>query len=147
MTSINDISANVSEVSKLHSQILASPKADENSKRLLEDNMAQIKRTATRVRQKLKEIEKSLADYDPCKHYTAEYRIISTQYSMLEHLVVQVMTDYNRVQNDYRERCKARIMRQLEITGRTVPSDEIEEMLENDNPAVFVEGVSIITYN
>lgn len=143
LSAIDNISSNVREVSKLHSQILASPKADENSRRLLEDNMAEIKRTASRVRQKLKEMEKNLAEYDQEKHKTAEYRIKSIQYSMLEHRVVDVMTEYNRVQNEYRERCKARIMRQLEITGRTVTgTDEIEEMLEKDNPAVFIQGVS-----
>lgn len=146
LQAIEIMSSTVREVGKIHSQILASPKAEENCKRSLEDHMAEIKRTASLVRQKLKDMEKSLADYDRDKRQTAEYRIKSTQHSMLEHRVVQVMTEYNRVQNEYRERCKARIVRQLEITGRTVSSnEEIEEMLEQDNPAVFIQGIVMDT--
>ena len=145
LQAIDIIGTYVREVSKIHSQILASPKADENSKRLLEDKMAEIKRTASRVRQKLKDMEKHLAEYQKDKHHTAEYRIKSTQHSMLEHRVVEVMTEYNRVQNEYREKYKARIVRQLEITGRSVSgNDEIEEMLEQENPNVFVQGVCIV---
>lgn len=39
-----------------------------------------------------------------------------TQHAMLSQKVVAVMNDYNKMQNDYRERCKARIQRQLEIS-------------------------------
>lgn len=35
---------------------------------------------------------------------------------MLSQKFVEVMTDYNKTQTDYRERCKARIQRQLEIS-------------------------------
>ncbi len=46
----------------------------------------------------------------------AEYRIRKTQHSMLMQKFIEVMTDYNKTQTDYRERCKARIQRQLEIS-------------------------------
>jgi len=56
------------------------------------------------------------------------------------------MTDYNATQNDYRDRCKARIQRQLEITGKQVTDAELEDMLENSrdgSPAIFTGGVRI----
>lgn len=62
-------------------------------------------------------------------------------------MFIEVMTDYNVTQNDYRERCKARIQRQLEITGKQVSDNEIENLLENNkdgSPAIFTGGVSII---
>ena len=55
------------------------------------------------------------------------------------------MTEYNRTQTDYRERCKGRIMRQLEITGRTTTSEEVEDMLEQGNAAVFTQGIIMDT--
>ena len=58
------------------------------------------------------------------------------------------MTDYNATQNDYRDRCKARIQRQLEITGRQVTDTELEDMLENSkdgSPAIFTGGVRCMT--
>lgn len=55
------------------------------------------------------------------------------------------MTEYNRTQTDYRERCKGRIQRQLEITGRQTTNEELEEMLEQGNPAVFTQGIIMET--
>lgn len=68
------------------------------------------------------------------------------------------MTDYNKTQTDYRERCKGRIQRQLEIcecishkqhkikrffvAGKQVDDSQIEEMIESGNAAVFTQGVS-----
>ncbi|XP_059930718.1 syntaxin-1A-like isoform X1 [Gadus macrocephalus] len=51
------------------------------------------------------------------------------------------MSEYNTTQSDYRERCKGRIQRQLEITGRNTTNDELESMLESDNPAIFTSGI------
>lgn len=55
------------------------------------------------------------------------------------------MTEYNRTQTDYRERCKDRIKRQLEITGRTTTNEELEDMLEQGNSAVFTQGIIMDT--
>ena len=38
------------------------------------------------------------------------------QHSTLSRKFIEVMNDYNNAQIDYRERCKARIQRQLEIS-------------------------------
>merc|ERR1711973_418685 len=43
------------------------------------------------------------------------------------------------------ERCKNRIMRQLEITGRTTTNEELEDMLEQGNSAVFTQGIIMDT--
>ena len=45
---------NVEEVKKIHSAILSAPQTDDKVKQQLEDLMAEIKRTATKVRAKLK---------------------------------------------------------------------------------------------
>ena len=51
---------------------------------------------------------------------SADLRIRKTQHSTLSRKFVEVMTEYNRTQTDYRERCKNRIQRQLEIQGKAV---------------------------
>ncbi len=88
---------------------------------------------------------------------------------MLAQSFRDVMNDYNQVQLGYRQKCKERIQRQLEISelillfsmiivikiinkfkkkifhylaGRSVTEGEVEEMLESGNPAVFTQGVS-----
>ena len=47
---------------------------------------------------------------------TAEYRIRKTQHTMLLKKLVDVMSRYNAVQESYRDKCKDRIQRQLEIS-------------------------------
>lgn len=40
----------------------------------------------------------------------------NSQHSTLSRKFVEVMSEYNATQSDYRERCKGRIQRQLEIS-------------------------------
>ena len=76
---------------------------------------------------------------------SADLRIRKTQHSTLSRKFVEVMTEYNRTQTDYRERCKSRIQRQLEIQGRTTTNEELESMLEQGNPSVFTQGIIMDT--
>uniref|UniRef100_A0A8C0EUJ6 Syntaxin-1A n=1 Tax=Bubo bubo TaxID=30461 RepID=A0A8C0EUJ6_BUBBB len=131
---IDKISENVEEVKRKHSAILASPNPDEKTKEELEELMADIKKTANKVRSKLKSIEQSIEQEEGLNRSSADLRIRKTQF-------VEVMSEYNATQTDYRERCKGRIQRQLEITGRTTTSEELEDMLESGNPAIFSSGI------
>lgn len=132
---------NVEEVKRTHSAILSAPQSDEKVKQHLEDMMADIKKAANRVRAKLKQMESGIEQLEQTNAMCAEFRIRKTQHSMLSQKFVEVMTDYNKTQTDYRERCKARIQRQLEITGRSTTTEEVEEMLESGNPAIFTQGI------
>lgn len=142
---IDKIQANVEEVKKKHSSILSAPQTDEKVKQELEDLMADIKKTANKVRAKLKVIEQAVEQEEQSNKSSADLRIRKTQHSTLSRKFVEVMTEYNRTQTDYRERCKGRIQRQLEITGRTTTNEELEEMLEQGNPAVFTQGIIMET--
>ncbi|XP_073971718.1 syntaxin 1A isoform X2 [Rhodnius prolixus] len=142
---IDKIQTNVEEVKKKHSAILSAPQTDEKVKQELEDLMAEIKKTANKVRAKLKVIEQNIEQEEHTNKSSADLRIRKTQHSTLSRKFVEVMTEYNRTQTDYRERCKGRIQRQLEITGRTTTNEELEEMLEQGNPAVFTQGIIMET--
>jgi len=142
---IDKIQANVEEVKRKHSAILSAPQTDEKMKQELEDSMSDIKKTANRVRSKLKVIETGIDQEEFINRASAELRIKKTQQSTLSRKFVEVMTEYNRTQTDYRERCKSRIQRQLEITGRTTTNEELENMLEQGNPAVFTQGIIMDT--
>ncbi|GFV86940.1 syntaxin-1A [Trichonephila clavipes] len=142
---IEKIQGNVEEVKKKHSAILSAPQTDEKVKQELEDLMADIKKTANRVRAKLKVMEQNIEQLEQTSMMSADFRIRKTQHSMLSQKFVEVMTDYNKTQTDYRERCKARIQRQLEITGKVTTNDELEEMLESGNPAIFTQGIIMET--
>ncbi|XP_018912331.1 syntaxin-1A isoform X6 [Bemisia tabaci] len=142
---IDLIQRNVEEVKKKHSAILSAPQTDEKVKQELEDLMADIKKTANKVRAKLKVIEQNIEQEEHTNKSSADLRIRKTQHSTLSRKFVEVMTEYNRTQTDYRERCKGRIQRQLEITGRTTTNEELEEMLEQGNSAVFTQGIIMET--
>jgi len=142
---IDRIQGCVEEVKRKHSAILSAPQTDEKMKQELEDSMSNIKKTANKVRAKLKVIESQIEQDEQVNKASAELRMKKTQHSTLSRKFVEVMTEYNRTQTDYRERCKSRIQRQLEITGRTTTNEELEDMLEQGNPAVFTQGIIMDT--
>jgi len=142
---IDLIQNKVENVKHKHSAILSAPQTDEKMKQELEDLMSDIKKTANKVRAKLKVIEQNIEQDEKINKASAELRIQKTQHSSLSRKFVEVMTEYNRTQTDYRERCKARIQRQLEITGKTTTNEQLEEMLESGNSAVFTQGIMMDT--
>ncbi|XP_053277917.1 syntaxin-1A isoform X1 [Pleuronectes platessa] len=138
---IESLAEKVEEVKRKHSAILASPNPDEKTKAELEDLMADIKKLANKVRSKLKSIQNTIEQEEGQNRSSADLRIRKTQHSTLSRKFVEVMSEYNTTQSDYRERCKGRIQRQLEITGRNTTNEELESMLESDNPAIFTSGI------
>uniref|UniRef100_A0A8C9WBW7 Syntaxin 3a n=1 Tax=Scleropages formosus TaxID=113540 RepID=A0A8C9WBW7_SCLFO len=98
-----------------------------------------IKKMANNARNKLKSIERSLES--PEERVSADLRIRKSQHTVLSRKFVEVMTKYNEAQVDFRERSKGRIQRQLEITGKSTTDEELEEMLEGGNAAVFTAGI------
>ncbi|XP_063396218.1 syntaxin isoform X2 [Mytilus trossulus] len=142
---IDKISANVEDVKKKHSMILMAPQNDDKMKEELEELMSDIKKTANKVRGKLKVIEQNIEQEEHSNKSSADLRIRKTQHATLSRKFVEVMNDYNSCQIDYRERCKGRIIRQLEITGRTTTDEQLEDMLESGNPKIFTQDIIMET--
>lgn len=144
---IDKIAQDVEQVKKMHSHMLSAAVPEREVKDELERVMNDVKRTANSVRTNLKEMEQRINQQDSNSSYNqyAESRIRRCQHSTLARKFVEVMSDYNTTQSDYREKCKARIQRQLEITGKTKTSDEVEEMLEGGDPAIFTSDIVIET--
>uniref|UniRef100_A0A8C1YLL8 Syntaxin-1A n=1 Tax=Cyprinus carpio TaxID=7962 RepID=A0A8C1YLL8_CYPCA len=141
---IDSLAEKVEEVKINHSAILASPNPDEKTKADLEELMTDIKKLANKVRSKLKNIQQTIEQEEALNHSknpSADLRIRKTQHLTLSRKFVEVMTEYNATQSDYRERCKGRIQRQLEITGRNTTNEELESMLESNNPSIFTSGI------
>ncbi|NWY22287.1 STX1A protein, partial [Aphelocoma coerulescens] len=86
-------------------------------------------------------IEQSIEQEEGLNRSSADLRIRKTQVSLCPVAPARGRWEYNATQTDYRERCKGRIQRQLEITGRTTTSEELEDMLESGNPAIFSSGI------
>ncbi|XP_054997374.1 syntaxin-3 isoform X6 [Sorex araneus] len=136
---IDKISEHVEEAKKLYSVILSAPIPEPKTKDDLEQLTAEIKKRANNVRNKLKSMERHIEDEEV--RSSADLRIRKSQHSVLSRKFVEVMTRYNEAQVDFRERSKGRIQRQLEITGKKTTDEELEEMLESGNPAIFTSGI------
>ncbi|CAF2709478.1 unnamed protein product [Rotaria sp. Silwood2] len=129
-TNIDKISELVDEVKRLHSTILAAPQADDRTKEELEEKMADIKKLANDVRLRLKKMEDDQEQTSSTSQ--AQTRIgkaqvvnkndiLTTQYddhATLSRKFIDVMNSYRNAEIEYRERCKARIQRQLEISEK-----------------------------
>ncbi|XP_078713413.1 syntaxin-1A-like isoform X2 [Lampetra fluviatilis] len=139
---VGKIAQNVEEVKKRHSSILAAPNSDDKTKEELEKLLANIKVTANKVRSKLKGMVIASKD-ELANRSSADMRIRKTQHSTLSRKFVEVMSEYNATQSDYRERCKQRIQRQLQITGKLTTNEELEDMLESGNPTIFSSGIIV----
>ncbi|XP_005913480.1 syntaxin-3a isoform X2 [Haplochromis burtoni] len=137
---IEKIDENVTEVKKLYSVILSAPTSDQKTQEDLEAITNDIKKLANGARNKLKTIERNLESEEQ-ERVSADTRIRKSQHAVLSRKFVEVMTKYNEAQVDFRERSKGRIQRQLEITGKATTDEELEEMLEGGNAAVFTAGI------
>ncbi|XP_061541586.1 syntaxin 3b isoform X1 [Phycodurus eques] len=138
--SIDKIDENVAVVKKLFSVILSAPTSDQQTQDNLEAITNDIKKMANNARNKLKTIERNLESEEQ-ERVSADMRIRKSQHAVLSRKFVEVMTKYNEAQVDFRERSKGRIQRQLEITGKATTDEELEEMLESGNAAVFTAGI------
>lgn len=138
---IDRVNSQVEVVKKHHCEILSSSQPDENVKQALDDLMADVKETSAKIRNKLKALEPTSEEANK----DASARMKSTQHSTLTRLFVNAMTEYNTIQSNYRDRCKARIQRQLKITGRDTTDEELEQMLETGNVEIFTQGIIMET--
>ncbi|QQP34855.1 Uncharacterized protein FKW44_022895 [Caligus rogercresseyi] len=72
-------------------------------KQELEDLMSDIKKTANKVRAKLKVIEQSIEQEESVNKASVDLRIRKTQHSTLSRKFVEVMTEYNPLQGTHPE--------------------------------------------
>ncbi|KAF3702886.1 Syntaxin-11 [Channa argus] len=68
-------------------------------------------------------------------------RIARTQYASLSNSFRDTMFDYNDAEMSHRENCKAQIQRQMEIVGREVTGEEVEEMIEKGQWNIFNDNI------
>ncbi|XP_038626068.1 syntaxin-11 [Tachyglossus aculeatus] len=68
-------------------------------------------------------------------------RISKAHYNVLFQGFQKVMHEYNQAEMNQRENCKIRIQRQLEIMGKDVSGDQIEDMFEQGKWDVFSENL------
>ncbi|XP_020667756.1 syntaxin-11 [Pogona vitticeps] len=68
-------------------------------------------------------------------------RVSKDHYADLMHAFQEAMFEYNQTEMNQRENCKIRIQRQLEIMGKDVSGNQIEDMMEQGRWDVFSENL------
>uniref|UniRef100_A0A3B4TYN7 Syntaxin 11 n=1 Tax=Seriola dumerili TaxID=41447 RepID=A0A3B4TYN7_SERDU len=135
---IQQIQNNISELKDVNYQALNKTTYASATKRDSNAIGADIKSRAEGVLQRLHtmnalrgELEAQRGSADP----TA--RIAQTQYQCLSNALQEVMFSYNETEMSHREACKRQIQRQMEVVGREVSEEELEEMMEGKELTVF----------
>lgn len=142
---INEIALDVDKIKHNHNVILASVQNQE-AKDETNQVMNEVKKVSHKVHGGLKRLKQEIdSEEQGPNRNTADFRIKKAQYATLSRKFHDVMSEYNQVQEDYRDKCKERIQRQLKYTGKRVTEDEVEDMLESDNPAIFTQDILIDT--
>ncbi|KAM8946413.1 syntaxin-11 [Pelodytes ibericus] len=68
-------------------------------------------------------------------------RVSKAQYMTLTRAFQQAMLEYNEAEMVQRDNCKIRIQRQLEIMGKDISGNQIEDMIEQSKWDVFSENL------
>ncbi|XP_068580710.1 syntaxin-11-like [Cebidichthys violaceus] len=103
---------------------------------------ADIKARAESVLARLREMDGSARKLEG-EHgsNSAVTRIARTQYACLSNGFRDAMFEYNEAEMNHRENCKAQIQRQMEVVGREVTGEEVEEMIEKGQWNIFNDNI------
>lgn len=142
---LRDLKEKIVEIKKHHGTILSSPQPDERVKEELEKLVGEVQSMMNGLKLHLKKMDKNIKEQETSNRPNyAEIRIKKCQHATLGRELVDIMSDYDTIQNTYKENCKNRIKRQLQIVNPNTPIIEdaaFEEMIESDNPAIFTQGI------
>jgi len=128
----------VEKLKRKQSDTLVIPLVSESDQKELEVLSASLKSGVGLIRSKIK----SGGGAGAPNLTTVQQRIIQTQNSTLLQHFVESLNTYNQAQVDYQDRCKAKMKRQLEITGKKIPDEEIERALDDRKSfRVFAQNI------
>lgn len=134
--------ADVRRLGKQNARFLTSMRRLSSIKRDTNSIAKAIKARGEGIHRKLRAL-KELSEAAEAQHgaHSAVARISSAQYSALARTFQQAMHEYNQAEMKQRDNCKIRIQRQLEIMGKEVSGDQIEDMFEQGKWDVFSENL------
>ncbi|CAL1582837.1 unnamed protein product [Knipowitschia caucasica] len=100
-----------------------------------------IKLQAESIHRRLDALSKQLQKTEELGAASVTARIQRTQHAALSRKFHQVMRLYNESLQSKQERCRHFIIRQLEVSGRDVTEDEVNEMVASGKWEVFNENL------
>ncbi|XP_037000815.1 syntaxin-11 [Artibeus jamaicensis] len=141
-TENQQLMADVKRLGKQNARFLTSMRRLSSIKRDTNSIAKDIKSRGENIHRKLRAM-KALSEEAEALHgpNSAVARISRAQYSALTRTFQRAMYEYNQAEMKQRDNCKIRIQRQLEIMGKDVSGDQIEDMFEQGKWDVFSENL------
>ena len=95
------VAKDVEKVKKIQNDILSAPTVDPKMKSELEDTMAGIKKKANTIRTGLKKMEVTVEEEEKQNPNNTQLRMKKTQHMAISKTFIEIMTNYNQVQQDF----------------------------------------------
>ncbi|KAM9245382.1 syntaxin-19 [Leptosomus discolor] len=138
---INDLVEEVHKFSQQQKRLVSSMRRFSVLKK--ESNIArEIKIQAEHIRKCLDELSKTVkkaeSEHGPSR---ATVRILAYQHAFLSQRYLNAMLSYNNAITAKQEKCRRFIVRQLEVAGKEVSEEEVNDMLQQGKWEIFNENL------
>ncbi|XP_051868753.1 syntaxin-11a [Pristis pectinata] len=132
------LKVDIRRLGKQNTRFLTSMRRFSSIKRDSSSIAKAIKSQGEKIQQRLQNLNNYIEELTETHGPNAAIvRIAKAQHYTLLHAFHNAMSEYNMEEMKQRENCKIRIQRQLEIMGKDVSSNEMEEMIEQGKWDVF----------
>jgi len=144
---ISEIKKNVEDLKKIQKGILTEPSKTEREKHQAKhDDLIEVNKSLGRKVQKLiKEEQEKITKLESKGKFTSnelnELRMKKTQISTQSNRFLEVWTEYNTLQVDFRDKAKTVLARNIKITNNNLTQEEIEEKLDKNDISVFSSAI------
>lgn len=135
---------NIRQIEQAHGECLTAISAEQgrDSTERLEEMMRQTNGMATQVRNKLKAMDAENKDYARRNEGASEARIRTNMHGTLTRKFVDLMAEYQELQNKYKNKYRERVERQYRIVKPHATKEEIEAALDSDaQPEIFTQQI------
>ncbi|XP_048210181.1 syntaxin-11 [Perognathus longimembris pacificus] len=136
------LAADVKRLGKQNARFLTSMRRLSSIKRDTNSIAKAIKARGEGIHRKLRALQERGEEAE-ARHgaHSALARIWRAQHGALARTFQRAMHEYNQAEMKQRDNCKLRIQRQLEIMGKDVSGEQIEDMFEQGKWDVFSENL------
>ena len=131
---INKIEDDLVYMKKIHSELLTRAISPESQRKELDTLRKNISTSSIRINSGIERLKGRVTSE---AGQTAEHRIRKAQLAALVKKFHAAMEAYNEEQEVFKKKSKEKISRQLKILGKNKSDQEIQDMIESQDPNVF----------
>ena len=150
---ISEIKKNVDDIKLCQKRILTEPSKTEREKHQgRHDDLVEINKSLGRKVQKLiRDEQEKVKKLESRGKFTTndlnELRLKKTQLSTQSNRFLEVWTEYNTLQVEFRDKAKEALARNIKITNNNMTQEEIEEKLDKGDISVFSSAIIQVSLN